>query len=241
MTLEKYLHIDSFFWCRNILLINLFSCLSSGCITEEPTPAKPCEEEIQLEEIKPFGQSFSWLSYESNSDILFKNEAGNELVFSLSEPSKQHVQSVYKAMVICEKDSSLKQIVSYQIIKTSIRFSKSSKMVNPLRAFVFELTVLYDEFHPLDNNRLDVLRIFSISQVDIENEQRDLLLEIPIYNKNYEFYQDQSKQLPFVNFGVKGYSNVYVHSAAQTPGLYFNKQFGVVAFQTSDGDLWIRQ
>lgn len=239
--MEKYLHINSFFCCRNILLINLFFCLSFGCIKEEPTPVQPCEEEIQLEDIKPFGQSFSWLAYESNSDILFKNETGNELVFSFREPGKQQVQSVYKAMVICEKDSSLKQIVSYQIIKNSLRFSMTSNVSNPLRAFVFELTVLYDEFHPLENNRLDVLRIFSISQVDNENEQRDLLLEIPIYNKNYEFYQDQSKQLQFVNFGVKGYSNVYVHSATQTPGLYFNKQFGVVAFQTSDGDLWIRQ
>ncbi|MBK8405898.1 MAG: hypothetical protein IPL25_18080 [Saprospiraceae bacterium] len=200
----------------------------------------PCEEVIKLEDIKPFGQSFSWLPSEKDSQVIFKNESGNELVFSYNGPIQQTLLSNHVSKVVCKEDSSLNQIITYQILRNSLRLSNFSNEEFPVLAFVYELTVLYDEFHPLKNNRLDVFRIYSLIKGGVGVEQRDLLLEIPLYNRNYEYYQDQSKLLPIVNFGLRSYSDVYTKSGAQDPGVYFNKQFGVVAFKTSDGDLWVR-
>ncbi|MBK7303336.1 MAG: hypothetical protein IPI90_08805 [Saprospiraceae bacterium] len=218
----------------------LFIYLFFGCTKSENIILSPCEEVIKLEDIKPYGQSFSWLPSEKDSQVIFKNESGKELVFSYNGPIQQTLLSNHVSKVVCKEDSSLNQIITYQILRNSLRLSNFSNAEFPVLAFIYELTVLYDEFHPLKNNRLDVFRIYSVLKDQVGVEQRDLLLEIPLYNRNYDYYQDQSKQLPIVNFGLRSYSDVYTKSGVQDPGVYFNKQFGVVAFKTSDGDLWVR-
>lgn len=200
-----------------------------------------CSDRIELEDIKPQGQSLSWIHYNKDVTQKFIDSTGQISDAFIINDLNYGLKSYQVVHVPCVSNLTESIQVSYNIMRHFTRMVNLASNQAAFHIFEFEISCLFNPAKPLENQRLDVLSIYQISPGLLNSEIRSEILTIPLMENPYSIFSFEYDYVPELILFNKIFQKVYSN---RTWGLnqwkiYFSKDLGVVAFRNEQGFLWV--
>lgn len=224
-----------------VIIIDLFFCFIS-CNKESLDQTRgECPDRIELENIKPQGQSLSWIHYTKGLLQKFVDSSGHLSDAIFINDVNYGLKTYQEVIVPCDSNPSEQIQVSYSIMRHFIRLENIT--INPAAFHIFEIEIscLYNAAKPLEHQRLDVLNIYHISTGILNSETRKEIMTIPLMENLYSIFSFEYEYFPEMELFNKKFQKVYTNRTwgSDQWKIYFSKELGILAFRNEQGFMWV--
>lgn len=223
------------------IIIDLFFCFISCNKEHLNQPKGKCPDRIELEDIKPQGQSLSWIHY--TKDILqkFIDSSGHLSDAIIINDLNYGLKSYQEVNISCDSNSKESIQVSYNIMRHFTRMKNLASNQAAFHIFEIELSCLYNAAKPLENQRLDVMTIYHISPGLLKSETREEIMTIPLMENPYSVFSFEYEYFPEMKLINKTFQKVYTNRTwgSNQWKMYFSKELGILAFRNEQGFMWV--
>lgn len=208
----------------------LFSCKKEDEGSENPPPPEN-KDSIDIGSFKLLETSRDKIPYNGKSSVTFVDSAGNELVFPIDDFTKKTAKGCYWKYNVNEPGDTIRYCYSAEYDN----FWLKNEANNLYLQVLLEASPYYAD--PESGKVADVLQVFMRDELEAAKSYQVFYQTID--QRTYPESYDNNTTYPQITFWGREFFNVY-KTDYTTPYrlLYYNQEFGIVAFSDHDGKLW---